>query len=56
MKVGQKLMELLNSFLRVGSVLLVLLLEISLLGFVVYTLQRECGLCVYRHCSCSACR
>ena len=41
MKVGQKLMELLNSFLRVGSVLLVLLLEISLLGFVVYTLQRS---------------
>lgn len=41
MKLSEKLMELLNTFLRVGSVLLVLVLELALLIFGVVTLQRS---------------
>ena len=41
MKLSEKLMELMNTFLRVGSVLLVLGLEIALLIFGMLTLQRS---------------
>ena len=55
MKLNERVLELMNTFLRIGSVIVVLVIEMVLIISPVVFLQRS-AISVYSICSCSAYR